>query len=137
MFVWIALAAASSMAPARPQVCARADVVVVGEVTGVEGRWSNDGIESLVDIAVDRATKGAAPGSLSVRVLGGSVGKLQMHVSEAPVLVPDQRYLLLLVRKGDSFEVLGREGAIAIRRPDGNGVGELESDALASLGACR
>jgi hypothetical protein len=39
-----------------------------------------------------------------------------MQVSEAPVLVPDQRYLLLLVRHGAGWEVLGREGVIALSR---------------------
>jgi hypothetical protein len=137
MMWWTAFAWASTRPVTRPEACARADVVVIGEVTGTEGAFRQDGaIETRVDVSVERVRKGDAPADLVVRVLGGAAGGLRMHVAEAPELVPDQRYLLLLVRGADGWEVLGREGVVAIRRADGQGRGEAEADAIASLGAC-
>jgi hypothetical protein len=138
MLLWSGVALATTQAITRTEACRRADAVVVGEITGVEGAWRTDGaIETRVDVAVERATKGDAPGDLVVHVLGGAMGGLRMRVSEAPALVQDQRYVLLLVHGDGGWEVLGREGAIAIRRADGQGRGEAEADALASLGTCR
>ena len=134
----VSVAFASSQPLTRAQVCARADAVVIGEVTGQEAAWRPDGgIETLVDVTVEAVQRGRAPGDLRITVAGGTVAGVRMEVSEAPRFVNDQRYLLLLVRREAGWEALGLDGVIPIRRPDGQGRGEPAAEALASLGVCR
>lgn len=99
--LWAAALATQVPIP-RAELCARSPLVVLAEVTGVEGRFTQDGaIETLVDLAVLRTLRGAAPAGLVVVVPGGRAGGLSLSVSEAPRLSPDARYLLLLAPRAD------------------------------------
>ncbi len=120
----------------RPALCARADLVVIGEVTGAAGRWGADGevaIVTEVDVAVTRTVRGAAPEPLVVTVPGGRVAGTNLHVSEAPTLRTDARYLLFLRAGPGGYTVLGGpDGAVPVPwGPEG------EAAAIASLGSCR
>ena len=133
----------------RPEMCARAAAVVVGEVTGTESFWQADGtIATRADVAVTRVLRGRVPDALSIAYPGGSVGGLTLTVSEAPRLRADARYLFLLAPgdggRGESPPQRPPAGWRLVGGPDGairlgwsaGGVGETEAAAVASLGAC-
>lgn len=132
-------AAAVRVERPRPALCARASLVVIAEVTGIEGRWgTHDGIESVVDVAVVRVVRGALrDDGLSIVTPGGTVGGLTQTISEAPRFSSDARYLLLLTATDDGWALVGgADGAIPLRWKE-TGAGESEASAVASLGGCR
>lgn len=130
----------------RPALCARAAVVVVGEVTGAEARWTDEavgGLETRWDIAVldtprGPGASGVRPGdSLVLRTPGGVAGGLRLEVSTAPRLAQDHLYLLLLRAEGDAWVPVGEaQGVIPLRRGP-EGPGEALPAALQSLEPCR
>ena len=124
----------------RPALCAQADVVIIGEVTGTTSRWKSGdqgGIETLTDVARTQTLRGAEPGdSLTLLSAGGTIGHLSLRIEDAAALQPDSRYLLLLRTSADGYHVVGGpDGAILLRWGD-RGVGETEASAIASLGGC-
>ncbi len=128
-------AGAMRLAVPLPELCARASVIVVAEVTTTEGRWrvgEPAGIETTVDIAITRVVRGQPPTAVSFVVPGGSIGSLSQWISEAPRFLPDARYLLLLASDAGHWALVGgADGALLI--PWGEGE---EAAALAALGAC-
>lgn len=119
----------------RPHLCARASLVVVGEVTGGEARWTPDGaIETVHHVSIARVVRGAPPpDALLVTTPGGRIGEVGLTIDHAATLAPDRRYLLLLAASGDGWRVVGeQQGAIALRHG-----GDDDAAAIASLGDCR
>lgn len=129
-------ALASRVPMSLPALCGRASLVVVGEITGGEARWTADdrGIETRWDVHVSRVVRGEPREDLVVRASGGTVGGITQTISEAPRLRSDGRYLLLLGPGADAWELVGgADGAVPLPWDDP----QAEARALANLGACR
>ncbi len=132
-------ASALRLSVSRAELCRASALVVTGEVTGLETRWSDvrpGEIETRADVAMDRVLAGAAPPEgLVVVTPGGALRDLVQWVEDAAVLREDRRYLLLLLpAPGGYSPVGGEEGAILLRGPQGDG--EDEAAALATLEGC-
>lgn len=115
----------------RPALCAAATAVAIGEVTGTEAAWRQDGLlETRADVVVSQVVRGRAPEQLVVAVPGGVAAGLALTVSEAPTLRADRRYLLYLAPRGDGAWAIvgGPQGAVAIPW-------EADADTFAA-GAC-
>ncbi|MBN1334661.1 MAG: hypothetical protein JXB39_01740 [Deltaproteobacteria bacterium] len=137
--LWTHPSQAVSLALPRAEICRLSTLVVTGEVTGLEARWSEPRpgeIETRADIAVDRVLKGATPEQgLVVVTPGGTLGDLLQRVEDAARLREDRRYLLLLAPvPGGWAPVGGEDGAILLEGPQGDG--EDEATALAGLVGC-
>lgn len=131
----------------RPTLCALAEAVVVGEVTGQASMWSTGelgGIETWSDLILDPAPlidhptlagKALLPEVDTVAVFtpGGAHGGLRLRIEDAAVLRTDRRYLLLLTPIEGGWRVVGGEDG-AIPLPHGSS-GAL-TEALESLGEC-
>lgn len=133
--------AATLVSQPRPALCARAELVVVGEVTGAETRWSEGALgelETRWDIAALRTVRGQVPAEgLVLRTPGGARDGVRLTVSTAPTLAQDHLYLLLLRADGDAYAAVGdAQGVIPLRR-GAQGEGEPLDAALATLEPCR
>lgn len=105
------------MALSPAELYAGAEVALIAEITGSEPRWSEGprgDVETVVDLAVVEVWKGGdAPTSLVLP--GGVLGDLGTWVEDVPDLEIDRAYLLLLVRDGDGWAILGGErGALPV-----------------------
>lgn len=131
------LARAMQVKIERPALCERAQLVVIGEVTGFDARFvanAEGAIERVFDVSVERVLRGVAPPEpLRVLVPGGSLGEnLHYIVEDAPDLHVDHRYLLLLATDSDGWRVLGlQQGALPLDHDRG-----ADAAAIASLGGC-
>lgn len=121
----------------RFELCVRADLVVIGEVTSAETVWTEDGIERHAWVAVGRTISGRPRDTVEVRLPGGTIGELRHWVEDVPELEEDLRYLLFLYEDwAGGLQVLGGDaGAVRIQPPAG-GEGEPYISALASVGRC-
>ncbi|HVI75774.1 MAG TPA: hypothetical protein VM683_12385 [Anaeromyxobacteraceae bacterium] len=113
----LAAVAATALA-ALPQLCAAAlavpasveelalasSAVVRGRVARTEARWSQDHlrIETLAEVEVASAWRGAAPARLEVVLPGGAVDGLAQRVVGAPRLAAGEEVVLFLWRGGDA-----------------------------------
>ena len=131
------LARAMQVKIERPALCGRAQLVVIGEVTGFDARFvadSEGAIERVFDVSVERVLRGVAPtGPLRVIVPGGALGEdLHYIVEDAPDLLVDHRYLLLLAPDSEDWRVVGlQQGALPLDHDRGS-----DAAAIASLGGC-
>ena len=79
---------------------AQSDVIVRGIVSSKEPKWVGRVIYTHYDLVVQETIHGQAQSSLTVAVLGGAVGNIQLAVPDAPNLnVGDE-----IVFFGQSFE---------------------------------
>lgn len=129
--LWSGQASAARVPVPLPTLCAESALVVVAEVTGQEGRWSEQGlIETWSDLAIIKVLRGVTPvDPLSVVRAGGAVGGLRLEMSESAPLRSDARYLLLLSPRADGAWTVHGGAAGAILLGD-------ESAARARLGSC-
>ncbi len=90
------------------ELTARADSIVVGEVTDIacyeEGRGD---IYTLVTLSVEQAVKGGPGNEVVLRVPGGEVGGLRLSVSDTPSFQPGERVVVFLEEAGSAFKVSG------------------------------
>ncbi len=70
-----------------------ADCVVLADVESARSEWSADGktIYTLVTLAVRECWKGSPVERVVVRVPGGQIGAVKLHVSEAATFVVGER----------------------------------------------
>ena len=101
---------------------ARSELVVIGEITGKESVFADDGsgnIETWWDVSVlDRVSGGLVEENLRLATPGGELAGLRLEVAHSPALQVDQRYLLLLTRRADGVGwrlVGGESGAISLQ----------------------
>jgi hypothetical protein len=89
--------------PTLAQLARRADLVVVGEVTGTAGEWdaARTNIQTRVALMVAESLKGSAPATLTFTHLGGSVGGERSVVAGGPAFAAGQRVLVFLSRRPD------------------------------------
>lgn len=78
-----------------------AGLILEGRVSDVRSEWAAGGaqIHTLVTISVDRIVKNtgaATPSSVTLRVLGGTVGDLTLAIIASPRYTPDEEVLLML-----------------------------------------
>jgi hypothetical protein len=105
------------------QLTAQSDAVVMGRVEGVDASWEQGRITSLVHVEVSAAYKGHTRSEIELRVPGGAVGGMHMHVSSEPELRPGDEAVLFLWQhgpaagQGQHYHVVdGIEGAVPIIR---------------------
>lgn len=105
-----------------PELCARSDAAILGEVTTVESRWTpTGGLETHAWIAVQEVVVGdLADDTVEIVWAGGRSGDLVQRVEDEPELRVDRRYLLLLEPRPDgAFAVTGGErGAVPVPHGD-------------------
>ena len=82
------------------QMVEAADTIVVGEVVEVESAWEKRRIYTHVRIAVEQSLKGEPTAELSIRLLGGSVGDVEMIIAGQPTFKPGEKTLLFLRAQG-------------------------------------
>lgn len=123
---WSGPAGATSMHPfSLDELIYVADQIVVGEVVGVEARFSRDGraIYTYVDVAVTERLKGQPAGAtLTVWVLGGEVGDVGMAVAGTPTFDTGEQVVLFLEDTVHGPSVLGwQQGKFALLYDRGRG----------------
>lgn len=134
-------ASAMQIEASRPELCSRADAVVIAEVTSYEVVWAegdDGGILTRVWFAPTMTLHGDAPETVELLLPRGEIDGLRFEVEDTPERPDlDKRYLLFLSNgpDGTSFIVGGEAGAIRIADP-GEHKGERYIDALASVGGC-
>jgi hypothetical protein len=87
-----------------------AHLIARGKVTGAESIWTGDwrSIETIVTLEIEAAIKGATETTVRFRVPGGQVGRYRRVFLGAPALVPGQRIVVFLGRRGTDLPyVLG------------------------------
>lgn len=81
-----------------PDLVGRADVIVTGEVVGLEPSWNAErsDIFTTVVLRVERPLKGSASGDVRFRIPGGAVGEDWVWVTHAPRFEIGERALVFL-----------------------------------------
>ena len=99
--------ALSVIPPTFEQLVSTAEVVIDGEVTGVRTELSSyQGrplVYTFVAIRVLDALKGAPGETIELRMLGGTVGDVTLHVSGVPKFRAGERHLLFVEGNGANF----------------------------------
>ena len=128
--------------------CQLATLVLAGEATSHEVRWTEGpegGLETTWWFTVDLVFKGSiealgpyGTGALELTLAGGDLGELGQWVEDQPVLEEDARYLLLLQQDADGgwVPVGGEAGAVRLRDRAQPAAPTL-TEALRFHGGCR
>jgi hypothetical protein len=127
-------AAATTAFPASVEELARgSDAVVRGVVVGRATRPADGGrlLYTFVEVRTAKVWRGEAPATVTVRVPGGSLGRVGQRVAGAPELRPGEEVVLFLRRAGRIHQVTGLAlGKFAVdgaqARPDLRGLQLLE-----------
>ena len=90
-------AASYSQATSIENLAERSDRVVLGEVISTSTGPTTRGIETIALIEVHETMRGEQAAFTEVRVPGGSMGGVELHVSGAPRLIEGDEVLLFLV----------------------------------------
>lgn len=129
--------------PAIAALSRQAERVIRVLVTDVRGQWDTtpDGhrvIHTYVTCKVASALKGPQSDTLTLRLLGGRVGKARMEVLEVPEFAVGEESVLFIAGNGRVFcPVVGGEagryrivrsgaGTCAVQRPDGGPAGSVD-----------
>jgi hypothetical protein len=101
---------------------------------GARSFWDKGEIWTETSFEVVQREKGALPGTVTVRMLGGNVGHLRSHVDEVPVFQPGEEvYLFLWSREGEPFQVLGwSQGTFRIARNPQSGLEVVTQDSASA-----
>lgn len=98
----------------------RTDHIFIGTVTRVTSRWSKNRRHIVTDsvFRIERSIHGRQKtGTIVVRRLGGTVGKLGMRVAGSPVFQKGQRMLLFTELRGKHRYVVGmRQGVYRLHK---------------------
>ncbi|MCB9679274.1 MAG: hypothetical protein H6737_29490 [Alphaproteobacteria bacterium] len=110
------------------ELCRRAPLVAIVEVTDVEVRWAEGprgDLETRYAVHVAEVLRGEAPDSVELVARGGTLPSgLRQWVEDEPQLEVDRRYLALLKPTADGYRVMGGP------------LGLFEPDARAALAGC-
>jgi hypothetical protein len=104
------------------QLFRAADHVVVGEVVSQRSFWNeaHDTIYTDFTVAVEVAEKGTKVDSVTVRLMGGTVGDTHLSISGNASLAEGERVLLVLREQGDFCTLVGMsQGKWNVRQVDG------------------
>jgi hypothetical protein len=102
-------AAATFVQTSVEETARSSDAVVHGRVLSRASRMTTDGraIVTEVEIAVDRAWKGAPESVVRVFVPGGRVGKIAQAVDAAATFDEGEEVVVFLARRGPAWRVMG------------------------------
>jgi hypothetical protein len=105
---------AQSLVPLEKMVEA-SDRIVVGKVLGLESKWDKNGtlIWTYVTLSCQQIIKGpVSENQITIRVMGGKVGEVGVHVSHVPIFRKGETALVFLQENEKGlFDVLNwREG---------------------------
>ena len=93
--------------PSFDELVSRAEMIFQGSVTGVRSEWTGEGaqrhIMSYVTLKVEDAIKGNPGSTVTLRMLGGTVGGETMEVSDAPKFKVGDRDILFVENNGTQF----------------------------------
>jgi hypothetical protein len=93
--------------PSFDDLVGRAEMIFQGTVTDVRSEWTGEGaqrhIMSYVTLKVEEAIKGNPSASVTLRMLGGTVGAETMEVSDAPKFKVGDRDILFVENNGTQF----------------------------------
>src|SRR5438270_14100731 len=93
--------------PSFDELVSRAQMIFQGTVTDVRSEWTGEGaqrhIMSYVTLKVEEAIKGNPGASVTLRMLGGTVGSETIEVSDAPKFKVGDRDILFVENNGTQF----------------------------------
>jgi len=93
--------------PSFDDLVGRAEMIFQGTVTGVRSEWTGEGaqrhITSYVTVKVEEAIKGNPGASVTLQMLGGTVGAETMEVADAPKFKVGDRDILFVENNGTQF----------------------------------
>lgn len=95
--------------------------------------WENGDIWTDTNFTVLEQMKGALPGVIKIRTLGGSVGHLHSRIEDVPIFHPgEEAYLFLWGREAEPLRVLGwGQGTFRIARDVRTGAETVTQDSAA------
>jgi hypothetical protein len=101
---------------------------------GATSQWEQGEIWTETRFEVVQREKGALPGIVTVRLMGGHVGHLHSHVDEVPAFRPGEEvYLFLWAREGEPYRVMGwSQGTFRIARNPQSGLELVTQDSASS-----
>ncbi|HXJ38204.1 MAG TPA: hypothetical protein VNH18_02935 [Bryobacteraceae bacterium] len=101
---------------------------------GTMSRWERGEIWTETRFEVLHREKGALPGIVTVRLLGGSVGHLHSRVEEVPAFhTGEEVYLFHWGHEGEPYQVLGwSQGTFRITRNPQSGLEIVTQDSASS-----
>src|SRR5436853_7093927 len=93
--------------PSFDELVSRAEMIFQGTVTDVRSERTGEGaqrhIMSYVTVKVEEAIKGNPGASVTLRMLGGTVGAETMEVADAPKFKVGERDILFVENNGTQF----------------------------------
>jgi hypothetical protein len=91
------------VALSQDEMVAASDAVVEGHVIGVRSHWNAEKTAIVTDarVQVDESIFGGLPDLMTVRTIGGQVGKIRIQAEGSPTFERGQNVLLFLHRRGD------------------------------------
>jgi hypothetical protein len=93
--------------PSFDELVSRAEMIFQGSVTDVRSEWTGEGaqrhIMSYVTLRVEDAIKGKPGSTVTLRMLGGTVGGETMEVTDAPKFKVGDRDILFVENNGTQF----------------------------------
>ena len=93
--------------PSFDELVSRAEMIFQGSVTDVRSEWTGEGaqrhIMSYVTLKVEDAIKGNPGSTVTLRMLGGTVGGETMEVTDAPKFRVGDRDILFVENNGTQF----------------------------------
>lgn len=144
-FLWILLLAAlallavvanaTTLARMRfEQLARQATAVARVRCLAATSFWENGEIWTDTSFVVVEQAKGALPGVIQVRSLGGTLGHLHSRVEDVPAFHPgEEAYLFLWRRDGEPLRVLGwSQGTFRIARDAESGVETVTQNSAAA-----
>lgn len=101
---------------------------------GTASLWNNGEIWTDTKFEVLQREKGILPATVTVRMIGGSVGHLHSHVDEVPAFrAGEEVYLFLWARDGEPYQVLGwSQGTFRIARDAHSGLEVVTQDSASA-----
>ncbi|MGC1619408.1 MAG: hypothetical protein WA765_13040 [Candidatus Acidiferrum sp.] len=96
--------------------------------------WDRGEIWTETKFEVVQREKGALPGVVTVRMLGGRVGHLHSHVDEVPAFrTGEEVYLFLWSRDGEPYQVMGwSQGTFRVVRNPQSGMELVTQDSASA-----
>ncbi len=85
---------------------ARADSILVGEVTGIAS-YQEANIYTLVTLSVEQTIKGESEGEVSIRIPGGEVNGQTLWVEDTPSFQLGERAVVFLGEGEGIFSIVG------------------------------
>jgi hypothetical protein len=101
---------------------------------GATSQWDRGEIWTETRFEVLQTEKGALPGIVTVRLLGGHVGHVHSHVDEVPAFrTGEEVYLFLWAQEGEPYQVLGwSQGTFRIARNPQSGLEMVTQDSASA-----